>query len=438
MDRPISHEPSFFSAKSFVDEARILQFVLKEYNINMDDVQKIMEQKKIEKILSMHKYKIFQDKKDGRWKTTLPDSSKKSGRRLVAKTSYDDLIGVVVAFYSNAEKKEQLTLRKLYPEWLNYKILHTSASSYIKRITNDWNKYYNSNYIVDIPINKLTSLMLDEWAHTLIKTKSLTKRQYYNMTVIMRQSLEYAVKKYNNIIRENPFETIKIDKKMFEPTPKPKSNTQVFNKAEENKICQLALEKYNNRPKSIAGLAIIFNFNLGLRVGELVALRWSDIEMINGVSYIHIQRQEVKEYETQPDKPISKIGVKVVEHTKSQAGDRYIYLNKKAREILDMIKARNEKYGFCDEDYIFVNEFSNRLHAARVDTYLYNLCNQAEIPRKGSHKIRKTFASEVISTGMSINTVREMLGHESEITTLRNYCFDRNGDSENERLLDSI
>ena len=70
----------------------------------------------------------------------------------------------------------------------------------------------------------------------------------------------------------------------------------------------------------------------------------------------------------------------------------------------------------------------------RVCLYLYDLCDELEIPRKGSHKIRKTFATQLVTSGMPINTARELLGHESEITTLRNYCFDRNGSRETEQF----
>ena len=69
----------------------ILQFILSNGMINLEDVQENMRQKEKERILSKHKYSIFQAN-DGRWKTTVDDETKKSGRRYIAKKSYDDLI----------------------------------------------------------------------------------------------------------------------------------------------------------------------------------------------------------------------------------------------------------------------------------------------------------------------------------------------------------
>lgn len=56
--------------------------------------------------------------------------------------------------------------------------------------------------------------MLDELAHSLIKEYSMTKKQYYNCTVIMRQALQYAVDL--KIILENPMMKVHIDgRRMF-------------------------------------------------------------------------------------------------------------------------------------------------------------------------------------------------------------------------------
>src|SRR5574344_641695 len=58
----------------------ILSFLQSQGIINLDDVQKNMKKEQEKKILNNHKYKVFQDK-DGRWKTTVKDETKKSGRR---------------------------------------------------------------------------------------------------------------------------------------------------------------------------------------------------------------------------------------------------------------------------------------------------------------------------------------------------------------------
>jgi hypothetical protein len=81
-------------------------------------------------------------------------------------------------------------LRTFYKDWLEFKALHTDSTTCIKRIDEYWIKYYRDTDIIDVPIIKL-----DVWAHSLIKSNHMTKKEYYNMSIIMRQSLQYAVQK---------------------------------------------------------------------------------------------------------------------------------------------------------------------------------------------------------------------------------------------------
>lgn len=414
----------------------ILQFILSNGMINLEDVQENMRQKEKERILSKHKYSIFQAN-DGRWKTTVDDETKKSGRRYIAKKSYDDLINELINHYSTEEdieyeKTKLPTLRNTFGEWLNYKSKHSKGTAYAKRIRTDWDKYYENDPIVDKPVYELTYLELDIWAHDLVKTYGLTKKQYYNLTVIIRQMLQYMVlKKY---IDESPFDKVKVDKKMFTVVPKPKDETQVFSTKLEEEIKACALDKYERQPRSITPLALLLNFCLGLRVGELVALKWSDIEN----NYIKIQRMEVDKYIITPQGKVIKDGYEVVEYTKSGAGIRELYLTTEARKILNMVKKRSMEYGYFYDNFIFVNFYSTRLTSGSINAYLYRLCDEINTLRRSSHKIRKTFISSLFDGGLNINKIREIAGHEDEKTSLNNYCFNRRTKDETEQLLESL
>lgn len=413
-----------------------MKFAINQGIINLDDVRNSMLENERKRLLSKHKYKIFQDK-DGRWKTTIPDESKKSGRKLVAKSTKEKLEKYLIDFYSEKEdleyeKEKLVTIRNLFPNWLVYKNSHTTSSSSIKRIKNDWDRYYKNDSIVDIPIQDLSYIMLDKWVHDLIKQNNLTKKQYYNMSIIIRQIMIYALEL--GLIKENYFAKVSVDKKMFKKNSKPDSEFQVFTYEDETEVINAALNRYNLRPKSITVLALMLNFQLGLRVGELVALKWSDIYD----NYIHIQRMEITKYHTDESGNVTRIGVEIADHTKSYAGNRKIYLNQKSRDILSKIKKRNMKYGLFDEDYIFVNSKSHRLTRSSINSCLYKLCDDININRKSTHKIRKTYISSLFDAGININKIREIAGHEDERTSLNNYCFDRNTDFATEQILESI
>ena len=52
------------------------------------------------------------------------------------------------------------------------------------------------------------------------------------------------------------------------------------------------------------------------------------------------------------------------------------------------------------------------------------------------HKIRKTYISTLIDSGLNINFIREVAGHEDERTTYRNYCYNRQKTDETESMLE--
>ena len=84
-----------------IDNMNLLNYAVAHGIINLDDVRKNAMNEQRQHYLSMHKYSIFQDKKDGRWKTTIPDSTKKTGRRLVANKNRSDLENEIINYYKS-------------------------------------------------------------------------------------------------------------------------------------------------------------------------------------------------------------------------------------------------------------------------------------------------------------------------------------------------
>ena len=167
----------------------------------------------------------------------------------------------------------------------------------------------------------------------------------------------------------------------------------------------------------------MLNFQIGLRIGELVALKWSDIEG----SYIHINRMEVEEYNIQNDDNIvvNFNGRQVVDRVKSPAGFRDVYLNSEAKKILEMVRELNVRNGYYDDNYVFISQKKIRSSARTITSYLEKLCPAVGIQVKSNHKIRKTYISSLFDAKVNIDTIRRLAGHEDEKTSLKNYCFDQ-------------
>lgn len=412
------------------DEKEILCYLLSHCKISLEDVQSEIEDMNNQTYLKNHSYNIWQGK-DNRWKTYLPNESQKTGRRLIAKSTRENLEKEIINFYKSIDdtaKQKKITLRNWYQIWLDYKKLQTKATMYIRRIGSDWDNYYKNDAIIDIPIVNLEYDILQEWALRKVREHNLTKKQYYNMTIIIRQSLDYALQKH--LITDNPFSKVRIDAKLFQAKKQPEDRTQVFLTDEQPMIEREAWKDFENTGV-VACLAIPFAFKTGLRLGEIVALKETDI----CGNYIHIQRMEVRTIQQLSDGTWTKQAYDIVDHAKSIAGEREVYLSRKAREILKRIIEANKEHGYSDNGYLFLNE-NGRIHAKNVDYRIRKYCRHIGISEKAMHKIRKTYISTLIDGGLNINEVRKQAGHEDERTTYGNYCFNRLTDTQTENLLE--
>lgn len=397
-------------------------------------IEMIKQEKKEQTILKEHIenfYHIWTNAK-GIYLSYLPDPSKPKGRKPVTATSRERLERKIIDFYLEKEVQEKTeqerlsTLRAIYPMFLKMKALETTASSYVRRIDNDWNAFYLNDPIIDTDILSLTKASLKEWALTKIRDNELTKTSYYNMSLIIRQCLDYAVD--HQLIPLNPFSQFTVDKKLFRKIKKPEDSTQVFLTTERPLIEAEAWHDFNEKGCTSA-LAIPLAFQLGVRLGELVAIKDSDV--CNGGKYLHIQRMVQKQERQKPDGTWYPAQWEVVEHTKSSAGDRYIYLTKEARRIINVILCSNEANGFHNNGFLFIHG-GKRITPRAVDTRIRKYCDHINISPKSTHKIRKSYISALLDAGININEVRKQAGHEDERTTLKNYTFNRKIAVENE------
>ncbi len=421
---------------SNLSDKEILNFALQNGIIDVNTIQMQIEMKQRKKYLDMHKYNIWQGK-NGMWYTYLPDEKK--GRCLKKRKTQKDIENCVVDYWENnceeiKEKKikEKITLYNIFPEWLNYKQIHTNSTSYIKRITADWKRFYvPEKELINTPICKFSKVFFDTWAHGMIKKYDMTKKQYYNMSMIIRQCLDYAVE--NRYIEVNEFADVCINTKLFRRTKKKSGETQVYNQRETEELIQDMIRRFKNNMSSTAPLTVMFAFETGVRIGELCALKFSDIEG----NYIHIQRQEVREFEKVDDYTMKFKCFKVVEYTKSDDGYRDVYLTETARKIIEVAKIANQKSGQKNPDnFIFCKDGKNVNHYS-IQAMIKRGCESIDMQIKTSHKIRKTYISTLIDSGLNIDEIRRTVGHSDERTTYSNYCFNRLEKKETEEVMEN-
>ena len=403
-------------------ENAVLSALYEQGIISVDDVAKAMNKKKEEFITKKHKFDIYLDSQ-GRWRTYYKDPDEPAAkRRLIVKRNKEDLYSVLYDLYTHREeriRKGLITIEELKDEWLEHKKRHGISNATVIKYESDWRCHLEGTPIVRTPIRKLTRLDLDEWAHKLISDNNMTKTDYINVSTLVRQPLDYAVEL--EIIEYNPMRRVKIEQRMFRPVRKKSSESQVFTKDEVSKLKQAAWNDLDNKRLvyKLSPLAFLFMFQTGLRIGEVCAVRYEDIED----DELHLQRSVERDTNELKD------------GLKGDNRERWVILSSEARHIIDEARRRQETAGVSSDGYVFSMDESFLSYRA-VSEAFRKYCGKAGIDYRSSHKARKTFISTVIDAGMNINTVREIVGHADERTTFNSYCYDRHTKEERRELLD--
>ena len=387
-----------------------------------------MTKKQKEQIIKTHmeNFTTKYYESDRRWHSFLPDETHPRKQRPIAKRRWEDLEQTILDFYESQKAEEQrkkITLRTLYPEWFEYKWQDTNNSNYMKHIDGEWKRFYLKDEIIDKPIVEFTALQLKEWARKKIISEKMTKKQYYNMAIIIRQSLDYLVERGELTV--NHYNEFKVNTSLFKPVTPKEPEYEVFSEKEEKDIKEMAMTEFKANPERTAPLAVVLNFSLGLRVGELLALKWKDLKE----PYLQIRRMEQRQY-TKDEKDNWKLHIEVVEHTKSDAGIRKIYVVSSALEIFKQIKESNLNNGYsCEpEDFIFMLDYK-RMAVHSMDWYYQKYCRDLGIVKKGNHKVRKTALTKIgDNPNINLKDAMEFAGHKDVKTFITHYCFSRYSD----------
>lgn len=156
-----------------------------------------------------------------------------------------------------------------------------------------------------------------------------------------------------------------------------------------------------------------FLLQTGLRTGELIGLKWSDIDFEKKV--IHIQRSMEYRYsvgEWRVGEPKSKSGYRDVPLT-----EEAINILKNQKEKLKQIKIINMQFA----EYVFLCRKGEPTKNSTYDNALFKLCDKEEIDRFSMHVLRHTFATRCIEGDMRPKTLQVILGHSNVGITMNLY-----------------
>ena len=174
---------------------------------------------------------------------------------------------------------------------------------------------------------------------------------------------------------------------------------------------QYNLEKNISPSNSTTELGIIIALNTGLRIGELCALRWGDIDMTNNI--IHVKHSVIRVAADSPENSNKKTKL-IIDTPKSEHSIRDIPITQKLQHYLkSCIPVDNRNY-ILSNSTIFLSPrtFEYRFH---------KVLEECDIDSFNFHILRHTFATRCIECNVDIKTLSEIMGHSNVNVTLNNY-----------------
>ena len=296
-----------------------------------------------------------------------------------------------------------LKSRKIfYKDWIYTWLME--KKDYIKEST-----YANySNNIFNHIIPRLGNYTLSKINHKIIQdflldlskngrvdnSGGLSEKTIKDITIIVKGSLKKG-------INEGKIKHMELS--FNYPKDTRESSIYILSKHEQHKITEYVLKNC-----TFKNIGLLISLYSGIRIGELCALQWKDIDFKHNKLTISktIQRIYIKDKKN----CISKV---IISTPKTKNANREIPINKDFLDILKKLK--ND-----DNNYILSN--TNKYVEPRTyRKYFDKVLKELKIKHFNFHSLRHTFATNCISLGCDYKTVSELLGHANVNITLNLY-----------------
>ena len=386
-----------------VNDVQLLSFILDNGIIRKDAIERVTQMKEHELYLKYHKYKIWYGK-DGYWRTKICSNGK---LKLIKKKHIEDLKNYLNSVY--AEQVDH-SFKVIFFEWVKRQELCGRSSNTIVKYISDYNRFFLNYPIEDIDVSDISDTVLSEHINSVLKDHPIRWRALLNIWGYLNGMFEKCIR--DRVIFSNPcdFVDLELFKKNCQETTFRTAQDRTLSTKERSLLKEKLQNPGSANSNKIAAFAIEMALYTGMRVGEIVALSWSDIIADEGIIIIRHSEKYNRSTKTY-----------TVSTTKNNKV-RYFPLTDTIVDLLERIKSyekANEWFG----DYIFMNS-TGRIHANVVSSSIRNRTMTEDFSTpKSIHSIRRTFNSNLRNNGVSSIVASSLLGHTPEVNE-SNYTYD--------------
>lgn len=379
-------------------ELDILTYLINSGTIDLDEVQNQVNNMKNDKYLSEHPYTIYYSESDERWHSYLPDDTKKTGRKPIAKKDKNKLEEAIIKFYKDKEDNN-LTVKECYKGWIEEKTKEGEEEislATVNRYDSDFNRFFKS--IEAMKMAKVTEEVIIDFCKHSILTHKLDAKGFAKVKALLRGVCGFAWrKKIINYNIKDVLDNMGLSKTIF-TVHSEDITKQCFNELEVPVILDF-LSQSNN----MKDLGLLLLFKTGLRVGELAALETTDI--VNGTITIRKTETKVK------PKGEKHFRYEIKNSPKTKAGYRQVIVPQDSLWLLEKILSRREELNTKNNNFLFLDENGNRIKTYSFRKRLYTISDCLFCNKRSPHKIRKTYCSILLDNKVPENIITSQVGH---------------------------
>ncbi|MCM1233583.1 MAG: site-specific integrase [Ruminococcus flavefaciens] len=334
-------------------------------------------------------------RKDGRYMGKFIvgyDDNGKAQYQYVYGKTYDEaekklLIGCEVA--SRYLSGRYITVCKAYEEWLNA-VQNRVKESTLANYKAKFEKHILPEFC-SIPCADLSAGRINEFINNKL-ADGLSASYVKDIFTVFKSMLKYAQEEYGFKLSLKNVVLPKVEKKQIEK----------ISDTEQNRLIS-----YLKNNISLTAFGVLISIFMGLRIGELCGLKWSDVDFDNKILYI---RRTVQRISSVNGSKKTKI---IISTPKSETSFRSVVIPDILIEYFKM---------FQNEAYFFILSGSDKVIEPRTMQYRYKkILQSAEIENHNFHKLRHTFATNCAEKGFDAKTLSVVLGHSSVSITLNRY-----------------
>lgn len=224
----------------------------------------------------------------------------------------------------------------------------------------------------------------------------LSQKTVKDILIVLRMILKFGAK--NNYCTYIPFD-IKF------PMESNKQELEVLSVTNQKKIMRFVEENFTFR-----NLGIFICLSTGIRIGEICALTWNDVDIESGV--IHVRKTVQRIYIRDEGRAHTEL---IIDTPKTSNSMRDIPMTKDLLNILKPLKK------VVNEQYFILTNDTTPTEPRTYRNYYKKLLEKLGIPSIKFHGLRHSFATRCIESHCDYKTVSVILGHSNISTTLNLY-----------------